>query len=203
MNCRQARAIIESDTESRLPMEAKGVFASHLASCPACRREKAAADALSGLLRSQPMETPPPGYWDSFWPRVSSRLSGETAPLPRRAFRTPFATIWPRVLALASAAAVLALAVIGGRYIVTGKPPGPSSPPVSLARRLPPSSDAGVDYVIARADRPRPAPEAHFVLARGRALPVVPASSAYSAVPSGHYILTAGSRGGRQGQIYW
>lgn len=218
MNCRQARAIIESDTESRLPTEAKGAFAAHFASCPACRREKAEADALAGLLRSQPMEAPPPGYWDSFWPRVSARLSGEIAPPPRRAFRSPFATAWSRALALASAAAVLALFIVGGRYIVNGKPPGPPSLPVSPARRLSSYSDAGVDYVIARADRPRPAPEAHYVLARGRALPVVPFSSglpavrsspahpafpASPAVSSDHFILTSGLRGGVQPQVYW
>jgi len=158
-------------------------------------------EGLSAFLRSRPLENPPPGYWDSFWPRVSARLSTETSPLPRRAFRIPWAWNWPRALALGAAA--LALFIVGGRYIITGKRPGPSSPAILSARRSLPSSAAGVDYVIARADRPHPAPESHFVLARGHLRPAVPAFPAAPASHADHFILTSGSRGGAQPQVYW
>jgi hypothetical protein len=221
MNCRQTRAIIESDEESRLSPETKGAWAAHLASCTDCRREKESAELLSALLRSRAPDNLPPGYWDSFWPRVSARLSGETAPAPRRFFRNPFALNWSPAPAWAAVAVVLALAVVGGRHLIVGRQPAPAAPALLSSRRLPAASAAGVDYVIARADRPRQAPEAHFVLARGRVSPLAPASLAYPALPAvrsspafpalpayhaapaDHFILTSGSREGRQPQVYW
>lgn len=210
MNCRRTRAIIDRDEEASLSPAAQNDFAAHLASCPACRREQEAALSLSALLRSRAPASPPPGYWDSFWPRVSARLSAGAAPAPRRAFRNPFAFRWSGALALAAAAA-LAFVVVGG-YLVIERRGGPASPPLA------PSAAEGVDYVIARAESPLPAPETHYVLARGRVASAVPAAisrpsprsspgrlgfAPAPSFPSDHFILTSGGRGGAQPQIYW
>ena len=212
MNCRRTRAIIEVDEEAILSPEARSAFAAHLASCPDCRREREAALSLSALLRSRAPVSPPPGYWDSFWPRVSARLSAGSAPAPRRAFRNPFAFRWSGALALAATAAV-AIVIVGG-YLVIGRRGGPASPPLAPS----PSAAEGVDYVIARAESLRPAPETHYVLARGRAAGAVSAASsrpdprsspgrlAFAPAPSSpsdHFILTSGGRGGVQPQVYW
>ncbi|MCX6349489.1 MAG: zf-HC2 domain-containing protein [Candidatus Aureabacteria bacterium] len=172
MNCRKARAILARDFESSLSPEAKGSFEAHLAACGACRREMEAEKELSTLLRSRPVEHPPEAYWNSFWPRVRARLE----PIRRPVFRPVFAPAWRRVFTISFAAAALALAIIGGDILFTGK----ATRKLEEAARSPARSEANVDYVIARADRARQTPESHFVLARGRTLP------AASSIPAGH-----------------
>jgi hypothetical protein len=117
--------------------EAEAVRA-HLTACPACRSDADALGQAGALLREAVAAEPAPDP-EIVWGEVRARLQAETpgaipGPAPRR-WRTPAWFAWPRPIAWAAAALLLAagLALLQMRDRITPSPEPAGLPPPSLA----------------------------------------------------------------------
>jgi hypothetical protein len=88
----------------------EGAHREHAASCAACASELARLEAGLALARKAEVPEPSPLYWEALRRNVSRAIAEEPRP----------AAGWGRIVSLAAAALVVALAVTGGRALRPG-----------------------------------------------------------------------------------
>jgi hypothetical protein len=76
MNCQEARQKLSEHADKALSSDEHRAVDSHLAECPACRRELDEQGALDMLLKSRFAFDPPEDALESIWPSVSERIDG-------------------------------------------------------------------------------------------------------------------------------
>lgn len=120
-DCDRARASISLSLDEELPELRRLALHAHLRACPDCSAFAAEAGTFTDLLRSAPLARP------------SRRV---LMPEPASPARRPAALRRPRRIALASAAAVAASALLGAVVGQTTQSPsqnGPASSPLGVA----------------------------------------------------------------------
>jgi len=136
MNCRDIEPLLLAERDGVLTSKQHAELATHVAGCPACRRERAIYGEAVTFLKTDAANVAVPDA-DKEWRTIRAQLHGErTKPAKKRPF-TP--VIW--FSATLAAAAALAFA-----FVVT-KPPVPQAP--SLTPQAPVTEIARADFVEA------------------------------------------------------
>jgi hypothetical protein len=131
INCRKCKdMMIEALYNERGPAE-REAFEAHLSACPDCASDYSVLGATLRVMDERQRPDPGPGFWDTYWDRLSARLD-RTADLPPE--HIPLAVRVGRFFSglprwsyqAAAGAALVALGILIGRMLVT--PPGRPSP---------------------------------------------------------------------------
>jgi len=120
MNCTEFQLHIDEYLAGELPAQAVDAAGTHLTDCAACQQRLTRLQAMRAALRSQPVPSPRPGFFDQ-------ALRHAQQPARSRAFR------WPR---LAGAAIAAGLAVWLGFSWLPGFKSTPRSEAVGVAIAL-------------------------------------------------------------------
>jgi hypothetical protein len=128
MNCREFEARLDDLLAGDLPEAARRAAAEHRDRCPACRAAEAELSALVRGAAGVPGEVEP---GRDLWPAIADRIEGGRA--ARAAFRSHGRVRWPRVGALAAAAAVLVAATsVLTAALVSRRAPSPPTPAAAV-----------------------------------------------------------------------
>jgi anti-sigma factor RsiW len=145
IGCWLTRRRLDAYQDDELPRAARARTAAHLERCRACAAELAALSRVREAVGALAADGPdlPEAVWQAFWPQVRGRLQAAPAPARRR---EPWGwLLGHRGLALGSAVAVAAVAVIAVVAPWQGPPPPALAPPVAVA---PPGPEAARTAVV-------------------------------------------------------
>jgi hypothetical protein len=95
-----------------------GEVEAHLARCPSCRAEYHPMRDLLDLLKDDPVPEPPEGYWDSFLPRLRTRIHRRSL-FDRLGGRARWAFATP--VAVTALVALFAFGILKGNPSWTGE----------------------------------------------------------------------------------
>lgn len=118
MQCGEVKASLLELIEEELPAAQRPELRTHLHGCATCAAEFAAYQDLLGLIQTDTVPEPPPGFWEEFLPSLQHRIEQEEVHRPKPASIGWLAgigsllTFRPRLIAgLAVAAASLFIVV--------------------------------------------------------------------------------------------
>jgi anti-sigma factor RsiW len=153
MTCDDIRDRIDDYVGGRLSDAARAAMAAHLAGCPECTADLAAAEALAGPVAAATRSIAPPR---DLWPAVAARIA------PRRRSHRPavFAAAAIILMAISSAATALLLRDDGPEPVAIGAPIPPAALEAEYVRR------AGVLARLVEQDRAMLAPATVATLER-------------------------------------
>lgn len=123
MQCMEVKRRLEAYLNDELEGSELRAMIAHLAACPDCRHQAAAADPLKIFVPLAVRELDGEGRWEGFWEGIAGRLDAQ----PRRAGRL---IPWPGTVRWVAAAGAVAATVLVGLFLVqqgtgpVGMPPG-------------------------------------------------------------------------------